>query len=285
MAPGLLYKLSTSTTPRRIVKIVGTFLEDRRFHVAVENVVSTERIILAGVPQGSCLSPVCYARYTDDIPVEAGALLALYADDAAFVSTSMSLSHAIAKMQRTLDALPTWLSDWRLAVNVAKTQAIIVSPGRPIPPRKLTMMGEDIDWTPQAKYLGVTIDRSLSMKHHIKAVVSQVRAARALLRPVLSSRLPLRVKIGVYKTYIRPRITYAAPAWYALVGECNRQRLRAQQSLTLRTIVDAPYYVRNTTISRDLGVESLDGFIERLASNGASSRRCAKLDPLARATT
>lgn len=102
---GLLYKLSTSTTPRRVVRIVNTFLQDRRFQVAVESALSTERPIHAGVPQGSCLSPVCYSWYTDDIPVTDGVKLALYADDAAYLSTSMSGPHAVTKMQHTLDAL------------------------------------------------------------------------------------------------------------------------------------------------------------------------------------
>ncbi|XP_075990226.1 uncharacterized protein LOC142985867 [Anticarsia gemmatalis] len=105
------------------------------------------------------------------------------------------------------------------------------------------------------------------MTPHAKNVVAQVRAARAILRPVLSSHLPTRVKLGVYKTYIRTRLTYAAPAWYALTYEKSRRALRVQQSLALRTIAGAPRYVRNTTIQRDLRVESLDDFVRRLAAS------------------
>ncbi|KAI8438877.1 hypothetical protein MSG28_011214 [Choristoneura fumiferana] len=87
-----------------------------------------------------------------------------------------------------------------------------------------------------------------------------------LKRVNLRSRLPTRAKLGVYKTYVRSRLTYAAPAWYALVGDCNRKRLDAQQSLSLRATVDAPRYVRNEVIARDLGVEPLGRFIEDLAT-------------------
>lgn len=105
------------------------------------------------------------------------------------------------------------------------------------------------------------------MGPHVEAVVNQTRAARALLRSVLQSRLPLRTKVGVYKAYIRTRLTYAAPAWFQLVAETNRKRLRAQQSISLRTITAAPRYVRNDVIQRDLRVESLDDFIVRLATD------------------
>lgn len=82
---GLLYKLSIPTTPRRVVKIVATFLQDRRFQVAVESSLSTERPISAGVPEGSCLSPELYSWYTGDIHVTDGVQLALYSDDAAYI--------------------------------------------------------------------------------------------------------------------------------------------------------------------------------------------------------
>lgn len=261
---GLLSKLATSTTPRRLVKIVATFLHGRTFQVAVEGALSTERTIRAGVPQGSCISPVCYCVYTDDIPVVDGVKLALYADDAAYYTTSLNPRHAVVKLQRALDALPEWLEKWRLAVNVAKTQALAVGIMKPTP---MTLMGEQVQWAPSVKYLGVKIDRSLSMTPHVLQAAAQARAARHLLRPVLNSALPLRAKLGIYKAYIRTRLTYAAPAWYALVSESNKKRLRAQQSLTLRTIVNAPRFVRNATIARDLGVESIDAFVQRLSTS------------------
>ncbi|VVC88036.1 unnamed protein product [Leptidea sinapis] len=113
-------------------------------------------------------------------------------------------------------------------------------------------MGETVVWSPKAKNLGVTIDRTLSMRPHVNNVVAQTRTARNILRPVLASHLPLRTKLCLYKAYVRTRLTYAAPAWFALTSETGRKSLRVQQSLTLRTISGAPRFVRNQVISRDL---------------------------------
>ncbi|VVD00450.1 unnamed protein product [Leptidea sinapis] len=90
---------------------------------------------------------------------------------------------------------------------------------------------------------------------------TKARAARIVLRPVLASHLPLRTKLCVYKAIVRTRLTYAAPAWFALTSETGRKSLRTQQSLTLRTLFGAPRYVRNQVISRDLRMESLDDFV------------------------
>ncbi|KAG7294806.1 hypothetical protein JYU34_022823 [Plutella xylostella] len=269
---GLLYKLSLTSTPLAIVQTVASFLDERRFYVSVEDADSTPRKICAGVPQGSCLSPCLYAAYTDDIPTLAGTLtdgeqdveLALFADDSAYFASSRKVDLAVSKMQRLLDRLPEWLDKWRMAVNVGKTAAMLSGRYR-APARKLQLRGQAVEWRSSVKYLGVTIDRALTMSAQAVNSVNQAKAARAMLRPVLASRLPLRTKLGIFKTYVRSRLTYAAPAWYALCSTANRKRLQAQQNLTLRTIVGAGRYVRNDVIARDLKIESLEEFVVRLA--------------------
>ncbi|GBP72631.1 hypothetical protein EVAR_83141_1 [Eumeta japonica] len=45
------------------------------------------------------------------------------------------------------------------------------------------------------------------------------RAERAKLRPIFTSRLPIRTLIAIYKCYIRSRLTYAALPWCVLCSE------------------------------------------------------------------
>ncbi|GBP16231.1 hypothetical protein EVAR_73658_1 [Eumeta japonica] len=92
-------------------------------------------------------------------------------------------------------------------------------------------------------------------------MVQQGRATRPKLRPILTSRLPTRIKLAVCNYYIRSFLTYAALAWYALCSEQQHQRLRAQQNLVLRMIVEAGLYVKNNLIARDVGVQSIEDFI------------------------
>ncbi|GBP71055.1 Probable RNA-directed DNA polymerase from transposon BS [Eumeta japonica] len=80
----------------RLVEYVSEGFETERSTVAVffdvakafdrhERTHSTRRLIRAGVPQGSTLSPLLYSAYTNDIPrpSSSGVQLALFADDTA----------------------------------------------------------------------------------------------------------------------------------------------------------------------------------------------------------
>lgn len=64
--------------PCQLLKIIDSFLTARNFCVRNSNTLSSTRPIPAGVPQGSCLSPLVY---TNDIPVSR---LALFADNTPF---------------------------------------------------------------------------------------------------------------------------------------------------------------------------------------------------------
>lgn len=261
---GLLYKLANNATPRRLIHVVASFLKNRSFTVRIDSAISTPRAIRAGVPQGSCLSPALYSVYTDDIPIETSSTLALYADDIAIITSSIRSKHAVTKLQRSLNLLPDWLAKWRMRVNVSKTQCLVTGRYQLDRLPKLTLENQDTEWTKAAKYLGVTIDRDLNMYQHVKNTTAATNAAISQLRPVFRSPLPLKTKVNLVKAYIVPRLTYAAPAWFNLTSELSKKRLRKQLNKALRQATQAPRFVRNATIMRDLRFESLDDFNRRL---------------------
>jgi retron-type reverse transcriptase len=64
--PGLTYKLSKLRFSTSLIKLISSFLSQRKFRASVEGEMSTPREMKAGVPQRSVLSPTLYNLYIND---------------------------------------------------------------------------------------------------------------------------------------------------------------------------------------------------------------------------
>lgn len=62
----------------------------------------------------------------------------------------------------------------------------------------------------------------------------------------------------MYKTYIKLRLTYAAATWHHLAAPSRQYNIQQKHNVTLRRILDAPRYVTNNVIQRDLKIESIE---------------------------
>lgn len=247
---GLLHKLLLLDTPMHIVKIIQSFLKNRYFQIKTENVISSSRPILAGVPQGSCLSPTLYSIYTNDIAVTPKTRVSLFADDTMFTAHDRNAKRAIIRIQHQINSATTWFSKWRLKINTVKTMAILFNKRQTKSSPKLTILGHQIPWSTSVKYLGVTLDRNLSFRQHMQKTVIKATRTRGMLYPILNrkSPIPLKTKLQIYKTYIKPIITYAGPAWGSLIAPSYWSRLESTQNICLRTITAAQPYVSNLNI-------------------------------------
>lgn len=80
----VVFKLHQSNCPLYLVKIISSFLSNRRFEVTLNGSTSTSHPIPFGVPQGSVLSPTLYNIFTSDTIMVDGVVYAFFADDTAF---------------------------------------------------------------------------------------------------------------------------------------------------------------------------------------------------------
>lgn len=100
---GLIHKLHKLGTPLQLIKIIMSFLNNRSFKVRVEGTLSDNRLAPTGVPQSSCLSPLLYLVYTNDIPTTPKASVVLFADDTLFHTTDKNSTRAIIQQQHQLN--------------------------------------------------------------------------------------------------------------------------------------------------------------------------------------
>jgi hypothetical protein len=110
----------------------------------------------AGVAQGGLVPSVLFSLYVNDIPPPSRHVeLAKYADNTALVATSHSPSLLVGYLEAHLGRLERWLWDWRIAINVSKSTAVLfVKASRCIQkPRAVQFLGELILWVETARSL------------------------------------------------------------------------------------------------------------------------------------
>jgi len=247
---GLIYKLLQFQLPIQLLKLLESFLQRRTFEVRFNESSSSTRPILAGVPQGSCLSPQLFSAYINDMPQHKDSKTALFADDTMFYAYGPTTNCAVKRLQNQIDLASTWFKNWKVTINPTKTTAVLYANKIPFHTNNLQMEGNTIKWSTKTKYLGVTIDSKLHFTSHVTNAINKTKAAKHCLFPVINknSSIPLKMKLHVYKTYLRPMLTYAGPAWASNISQSSWKKLESTQSTILRTITDSEWFVRNSTI-------------------------------------
>lgn len=114
--------------------------------------------------------------------------------------------------------------------------------------------------------MGVILDTRLTFGSHVSFVQTRARQMLAAFYALVNrqSKLDPACKIKLYTSVIRPSMLYASVAW-ATTADCHMRKLQVVQNRVLRMALDAPWYVRNNTLHRDTGMETVMDFIRRTA--------------------
>jgi hypothetical protein len=254
----LLYKLTVLNFPYYLVKTISSYIDCRTFQTSFQSATSRCRCMCAGVAQGGLVSLVLLSLYVNDIPTPSRHVeLAQYADDTALVATSRSPSILVGYLEAYLGRLEVWLRDWRIAINVSKSTAVLhVKAARSIQKsRAVHFLGEPTQWVERVRYLGVTLDTQLTWSAHVNQVGKKAAQRLGVLSPLLNRRSGLSVKIDVllYKQLIRPMMDYACPIWRS-AARSHVRKLQVLHSKCLRIATNAPWYVSNRQIHGDLRI-------------------------------
>lgn len=271
---GLLYKMCRIGIPRYLTKMISSFLSDRTFEVVVNGKASSRKNIPFGVPQGAVLSPKLYCIFTYDVPEPAECEVGIFADDTAILRT-----HRLFRpINRGLEAAATqfcrFFDTWKINVNPEKTQLVFFTRRRTkqLPHQPFKFLGHDVQWDNQGKYLGMILDRQLTMKAHVDSVIGKTQAAIKLLYPMVSrrSKLSPNNKLHLYKVALRPIFSYACPVFVEM-AETHYKRLQVLQNKTLKMMLNLPWRYATTTLHEDAEMETVHQFFQRLSTNFQSS--------------
>lgn len=255
--PGLLYKLKKILPPPYYL-FFKSYIEDRYFTTKVGCEISTLAPLAAGVPQGAISSPILFNLYSADQPTTHHTSVADFADDKIIYTSHENPLTVGYNLQTHLDHMSSWYTKWKIKINHTKSSHLTFTLKQgAVPP--ITLNGLVIPKVTSSRYLGLILDQRLTWADHIKSKRVLLNARRKSLSYLIGkhSKLNLKTKLLLYKTLLMPVWTYGIQLWGA-AKKSNINKIQTFQSITLRIITNAPFYVSNRTLHTDLRVNTVD---------------------------
>jgi hypothetical protein len=213
------------------------------------------------------LGPLLFALYINDFPAPQRGMLGLFADDAILLTNHKKGKKCIENLQESTEDVEDWCQDNDIKLNHQKCQYILFTRRYKFPRTPIYIGNTVLTRKLQVKYLGCILDKSLSFSPQVMYVRNKASQAVGMLSRITfpQARLTLRNKVILFKTIIRPILTYAAPVW-AHASLANMKRLQTQQNIILRQFTRAPWYVRGKNIRKDLDLPLILDYIKELAN-------------------
>lgn len=261
---GLIYKLR-NMLPKQFVDLLQSYLTQRMFRIRQDDKYSKLKPIHAGVPQGSVLGPVLYLLYTCDIPELENNTIATFADDTAIMATGVTHEEAVEEVQKAINKISGWTDKWRIKLNESKSIHIDFTNKKPNY-HPVYINGQVIPYENTAKYLGMTLDAKLRWKAHVKKKRDELDLRYRNMYWLIGRKSMLSVhnKVLLYKQVLMPIWTYGIQLW-GCTNQNNMQIIQRFQNKVLRGIVNAPWYIRNEDLHRDLKVDFVSTVIKKFA--------------------
>lgn len=185
---GLLFKFAKIIPCQKLMFLLNNMLCNRRFRVFLNGKASRWRMLNNGLPQGSVLAPILFNLYIHDIPDTISRKIQ-YADDLALVYQSKSFENCENVLTNDLSTLSSYFHKWRLQPNPNKTEVSAFHLHNMEAQKKLqvTLDGVEVNHNLFPKYLGITLDRSLSFLQHCSNISKKLGSRLNLLHKLAGS--------------------------------------------------------------------------------------------------
>lgn len=200
----LVEKLKRYNFRANSVTLLASYLSGRRQAVVVDGVVSAERAVNIGVPQGSVLGPLLFLIYINNLPeINTGAHYTLFADDTTVSCSSADCATAVGSVGDAVERAELWFTANKLFLNVDKTQTMVFST------REIPVSNQP---NRSVKFLGVHLDPGLRWDVHTDSLCSKLSSNTFLLRG-LADCVSQPVLKQAYFSLCHSHISYAIIAW------------------------------------------------------------------------
>lgn len=232
----LLHKLSNIGIRGTLHNWIKSYLTGRQIFTSIDGCNSSKYDISIGVPQGGALSPLLFLVYINDFHrALIDTRLRLFADDSNAFIISDRLEELFEKANSTLKLIQNWLTANQLTLNASKTSYMIFKLSNrdkefiTFNNLSLKLNGQEVAHVANTKYLGVTINETLTWHEHVNELIRKIRSYNGVFYKY-SKFIHYDVAKTLYYSLVYSRITYGLELFgnsrkyviHPLEVSCNR---------------------------------------------------------------
>ena len=235
--------------------LIESYLSNRYQYTNVQGHYSNKLKIITGVPQGSCLGPLLFLLYINDLPLASEFDTTLYADDTALMISDRDLNSLKYKANNELKKVDFWLRMNKLSLNYSKTNYIIYNnqPHKTCKDEFTIVMNKTrLQRENSIKYLGVIFDDTLCWANHIDNLSSQLARYSGLFCR-LRNYVPRKTLFLLYYNLVYSRIQYGILTW-GTATKLLTKKIEVRLNRIIRIATFSSIYTPINTMYKQLNI-------------------------------
>ena len=220
-----------------------SYLTDRKIQVKCRTVsnmketMSKEYPVEYGTPQGSCLGPLIFLIFVNDLHLHLQHSEGVqFTDDTTLLFRHQNLNYLQFCIESELSAIQEWFNANKLTLNVEKSSYLLYhTRNQPIPNFKIALNGVEIPRTSCAKFLGVWLDDKLKWNTHVNKLISKLKCGIGMMGRS-KNLLSTKAKKLLYYGQIHSNLSYALCIWGPMLQSSLKKQLCKIQKKAVRLI-------------------------------------------------
>ena len=180
-----------------------------------------------GTPQGSCLGPLLFLIFCNDLYVNLEFLECIqFADDTTLYFGHKNKNFVLCCLEHEI------ISDWfranKLTLNVDKTVFMLFHPKGNKMSEKIKFEDKIITNSHETKFLGICLNDTLSWESHIRQLTLRIKRNLVLLKRG-KNFLRTNALIPTYYGHIHSHLKYGIILWGSMINQSQLNRLQKLQ--------------------------------------------------------
>ena len=220
-----------------------SYLSDRRLRVKCRttstgiDTLSDKYIVKYGTPQGSCLGPLIFLIFVNDLHLHlTDSVCIQFADDTTLVFAHRNLKYLRFCVELELCTIRDWFHANKLTLNIDKSSYLLFAVNKGTHVNfKLSIDGFEIPRVKQVKFLGTWLDEHLHWDAHVSKLIVQLKCGIGMLQRS-KTLLSNFAKRSLYFGQIHSNLCYCLGIWGSMISRKQNKQLAKLQRTAISLI-------------------------------------------------